>query len=291
MGLNFQLIKSLIDEGIFVEKSSARKLLEIGKLKNSLTNVQAEYLERHYGLPREVSKLSATQIYEYYGFTDVTTLDNSQFEGANLRHNLNLPPWNQLITLQDEFDLVIDGGTSEHIYSPITALTNYLFLTKKNGHLVQILPVNNFVDHGIYQFSPTFFYSIDLENLVLKVLTFFEHGTRHRIVRHWNGLSLTFKEHLHGTWDGSAMANLFRYSNKNIVAVAIWKKTESVDYETLMTNSQQEVYKEQWSNQQNLTAISLPKKYQFILRFIYQRSGSIIPMIMSRVILKKLSSK
>jgi len=289
MGLNFPIIKSLIDQEIFVQNSKGKKLLEIGKLKNSLTDSQKQYLWRRYKLPMDVSNGSADEIYRYFGFTEVITLDNSDFEGANLNHNLNIAPYESTKTLgtfEERFDLVIDGGTSEHVYSPITALTNYLFFTKKDGLLVQFLPVNNYIDHGLYQFSPTFFYSIDIKNLALKNLSFFEHGNRGNEGRYWDGLDPTFKEHIHGAWDGSAFANLFRFTHKNIVAVAIWKKNGTLDYKSLMSNSQQEVYRHQWNKEQVLLAKLITTKKQWLFRYIFQHDASWLSRIFVRVLLR-----
>lgn len=294
MGLNFPAIKTLIESGLFVRGTDGKRLLEIGRLKNSLSFWQIDYLNKRYGLPLDVMKGSASQIYEYFGFSEITALDNSDFEGANLNHNLNIPPYNSSDTLskyEGIFDLVIDGGTSEHVYSPIASLTNYLYLCKNSGSVVQMLPINNYVDHGIYQFSPTFFHSIKLNNLLLTHLSFFEHGPQGKKNRQWNGLDPEFREHIHGAWDGSAYANLFRFTSKNIVGGAVWRKFNHLDYENLLINSQQEVYRAQWENNQILSTKQISNKTKKLLLFVYLNHNSPYSRLIANFMLNRRSSK
>ena len=48
------------------------------------------------------------------GVVDLTVIDYSSFEGANYIHDLNYPV---SANLSGRFDLVIDGGTLEHIFN------------------------------------------------------------------------------------------------------------------------------------------------------------------------------
>jgi SAM-dependent methyltransferase len=60
--------------------------------------------------------------------------------------------------LCDRFDLVYDGGTMEHCFSVADVLGNVVRLAKTGGRIIHHLPLNNWVDHGFYQFSPTLFF-------------------------------------------------------------------------------------------------------------------------------------
>jgi hypothetical protein len=84
------------------------------------------------------------------------SLDFSDYEGANIVHDLNLPIQDNLI---HRYDTVIDFGTTEHIFNVPQVLDNCSNLIKVGGKIIHILPSNNFNGHGFYQFSPELFYS------------------------------------------------------------------------------------------------------------------------------------
>lgn len=84
----------------------------------------------------------------------VYTLDYSDFEGADLILDLNI----KTQKIQQTFDIVLDGGTLEHIYHLDNALQNIDTFTKLGGLTIHLNPTSNHVDHGFYSFSPTFYY-------------------------------------------------------------------------------------------------------------------------------------
>jgi hypothetical protein len=238
-------------------------------LGNSLTSSQKNILVKTYSIPFSVVDSNPHAIYKYFGFTSVTTLNNSNFEGANFLKNLNNPPDESDSKQYEAFDLIIDGGTSEHIYNPIIALCNYFYFLKVGGCLVQFLPVNNYIDHGIYQFSPTFFLSINDPGINLINLHFCERDLK-KDKNYWDGNSHIFKEHIHGLYDGSTLANLFRFKNNNIVAVAEFNKVGGIDYKSLIFNSNQEIYRQKCKNLRTTDRSKVNKIYYKLLRYTYQ---------------------
>src|SRR5581483_3040143 len=88
------------------------------------------------------------------GFDGVDVLDASDFEGANIIHDLNNPTSDDLA---DHYDLVFDGGTLEHVFDIATALKSISRIVKIGGRVVHISPMANCIDHGFYCFSPTLF--------------------------------------------------------------------------------------------------------------------------------------
>ena len=62
----------------------------------------------------------------------------------------------------------------------------------------------------------------------------------------WDGLSPEFREHVHGAFDGSFAANCLQYLNEPVVAWALFKKVQDIDYDDFMQNTQQPIYKAQW---------------------------------------------
>lgn len=89
------------------------------------------------------------------GASQVEALDASSYEGATRTHDLNEPvpaSWHQ------QFDLVFDGGTLEHVFNVSTALKNCMEMVKPQGRFVSITLPNNWCGHGFYQFSPELFF-------------------------------------------------------------------------------------------------------------------------------------
>ena len=64
-----------------------------------------------------------------------------------------MPDW-----VKGKYDLIFDGGTSEHIFNFPQVLKNIHDLLKLGGIIIHAAPTHNFVDHGFYMFSPTVFY-------------------------------------------------------------------------------------------------------------------------------------
>lgn len=93
--------------------------------------------------------------FKCWGVPEVRVLDISAFEGADLIFDLNsseLPA-----AYKEKFDLVIDGGTTEHIFNVANCMNNLAGMVKKGGYIYHMLPCAGWVDHGFYSFSPTFF--------------------------------------------------------------------------------------------------------------------------------------
>ena len=288
MGLNFNLMNYLLSKKIFEPNSiNSSKILEIGVLKNSITRKQKIYLADKYELPGSLLDKNAHEIYAYFGFKNITSLDNNKFENASFMKNLNNPPGDEDADNKDQFDLIIDGGTSEHVFNPIVAFANYMNYLKPNGNLIQALPVNNNIDHGVYQFSPTFFWSIGIQNqgsLELLDLHFKYHGTK-VYSYFWDGQSELFRSHIHGLWNGSTMANLFRYTNKDVIAIANWTKTNSINFNDLITNTHQEIYLKQWNGTVSLDTLSQRALFRRILTHMYKYGAQFHVSMLSKFML------
>ena len=90
------------------------------------------------------------------GFT-VDALDASNYEGADIVHDLNQPIPHHL---RNRYDLVWDGGTLEHVFNFPVAMQNVMQMTKVGGHVFLETPANNLCGHGFYQFSPELFFRV-----------------------------------------------------------------------------------------------------------------------------------
>jgi hypothetical protein len=91
------------------------------------------------------------------GARELHALDVSDYEGADVIHDLNepVPP-----ELHDRFDVVFDGGSIEHVFDVKTVFRNYMSMVRPGGRLIVLTMANNHLGHGLYQLSPELFYRV-----------------------------------------------------------------------------------------------------------------------------------
>ncbi|MCK1519551.1 MULTISPECIES: class I SAM-dependent methyltransferase [unclassified Bradyrhizobium] len=103
--------------------------------------------------PRADQPMDARGYFEACGLTELSSVDVSKYEGADFEFDLNNE--NLPLELSGKFGVALNGGTLEHVFHVPNALTNITRMLRPGGLAVHILPMNNCVDHGFYQFSPT----------------------------------------------------------------------------------------------------------------------------------------
>jgi hypothetical protein len=89
------------------------------------------------------------------GFQEVLSCDVTEHEGADIILDLNRQVPEEL---RGRFDVVMDIGTSEHVFHVPQVLANLHQMVAPNGRIIHWVPASNQVDHGLYSFSPTLFY-------------------------------------------------------------------------------------------------------------------------------------
>jgi len=90
-----------------------------------------------------------------FGAQQVHSIDASDYEQAEIIHDMNKP-----IETPECYSMVLDFGTLEHVFNVPVAFDNLATLAAPNAYILHMLPANNFVGHGFYQFSPEFFFQI-----------------------------------------------------------------------------------------------------------------------------------
>jgi hypothetical protein len=100
-------------------------------------------------------RIGQEALFQMLGYERVESLDYYAAEGPTHIHDLNQPVPE---ALRQRFDLVYDGGTTEHCFSVAECLGNAVRLLRQGGRVIHHLPLNNWVDHGFYQLSPTLFF-------------------------------------------------------------------------------------------------------------------------------------
>jgi hypothetical protein len=102
---------------------------------------------------RGFSRGDSSTFHKCLGFESSESIDISDFEGCTHLFDLNAP--GVPATLAERFDAVYNGGTLEHIFDLRAGLRNVFELLRPTGVAIHAGPVNGWVDHGLYQFSPT----------------------------------------------------------------------------------------------------------------------------------------
>jgi SAM-dependent methyltransferase len=90
------------------------------------------------------------------GANEVVSFDASNYEGATVVHDFNLP----IGRFAEHFDVVFDAGSLEHVFNVPVALANCMRLLKIGGYYIAVHPCNNFFGHGFYQFSPELYFRV-----------------------------------------------------------------------------------------------------------------------------------
>jgi len=154
MGIDINGLKYLL-----TLKVNKNKAVTVGR-----QNITVPLELMHSVLKKEGYKFNPNFKFEYsedlfktLGFAEIDSIDYSDYEGANLIHDMNIPIKDGM---KGQYDLVFDGGTLEHIFNFPLALKNCMDLVKKDGLLVINTTANNYLGHGFYQFSPELFYRV-----------------------------------------------------------------------------------------------------------------------------------
>ncbi len=161
MGLNketFELIYSIKDE------LKGKSILSLGNPYLADNIKFNEYFECKQSelINIDINLRSKFIFHKYFKVKVFKILDISSEENADFIHNLNYPiKDNNLI---NNFDLIIDPGTLEHVMNDQQSLLNIFSCLKKDGIYCFSLPANCHLEHGFRQYSPTFFYDICFSN-------------------------------------------------------------------------------------------------------------------------------
>ncbi|MFC4721193.1 hypothetical protein ACFO5O_02585 [Geojedonia litorea] len=145
LGVNFEKTITIGRQGLYLESSEIKKIIEEAKLVNDGDEISFKRFD------------FAESFLNLLGAKVTDSIDASNHEGATYIYDLNLPLPNNF---DSKYSLVIDGGTLEHIFNFPIAIENCMKLVAKDGFYIGITPANNWFGHGFYQFSPELYYRI-----------------------------------------------------------------------------------------------------------------------------------
>lgn len=121
-----------------------------------------KYLPQFQGIPDEKldadfeSPYAEAVFFDMYG-TKLLSLDGFAHEKPDFIFDLNRPVPEKM---HEQFSCLIDGGTMEHVFNVPQLIDNCFRMLETGGFYICMVPTNNFNGHGLYQFSPDFFYSV-----------------------------------------------------------------------------------------------------------------------------------
>jgi len=139
------------------------RTLTLGRQQSYVNPTKQKALGNEFGIPSADSEeltyggFADAFFRDWLGALDTVSLDASDFEGATRIHDLNrpVPPeWHE------GFDVVVDGGTLEHVFNFPVAMESCMRMLKAGGTMFGFMPANNYCGHGFYQFSPELLFRI-----------------------------------------------------------------------------------------------------------------------------------
>lgn len=140
-GVQFTRLATLGRQSIGIEHDvMARNLAEFGFVTQTEWPTKDSFAEPFFRL---------------LGAREIISFDASDFEGASVVHDFNLPIGGKF---REHFDVVFDAGTLEHIFNVPIGLSNCMEMVKVGGYYIACHPCNNFFGHGFYQFSPELYF-------------------------------------------------------------------------------------------------------------------------------------
>ncbi|MBF8262496.1 MAG: hypothetical protein HW387_161 [Parachlamydiales bacterium] len=152
-----------------LRKSFNGSLLTLGKQELLMSPYQLKRYAKATGFSLKMptytdpyAPMLDRDFFSLLGFSQVNSLDYSDFEGASIIFDLNSGDTSE--AFREAFDVIYDGGTMEHVFHLPNVLKSIIWMLKPGGRLIHLSPASNHLEHSFYMFSPTFFYDFYQSN-------------------------------------------------------------------------------------------------------------------------------
>ena len=178
---------------------------------------------------------NAHAVLSLLGAEKVLVADYSDYENPDYIMDLNNRVSDEYA---EQFDVVLDAGTLEHIFDIPTALANIVKMTKVGGEVILMLPSSNAIDHGFYSISPTLLYDYFGSNGFDNFSCYLREGS---------SFNLTKKGKVYRY---NHVGNQFTLTSKNVIDV-IFFATKVKTIKDIVKPMQSLYVSEFWSNRQN----------------------------------------
>lgn len=121
-------------------------------LKNSKARNE---LYQQLGIVPNQSLTSTKDWYLSLGFGSYLAIDvNTERDAVAMDLNVDL---GQHYNFREQFDLVTNNGTGEHVFNQYMVFKNAHDLCRVGGFMVHVLPFYRWVDHGFFNYNPNLF--------------------------------------------------------------------------------------------------------------------------------------
>jgi len=113
--------------------------------------------------PQAKNYIHAKTFFEFLDIPESQYYDIDKFDldKPKIFHDLERPLPSRY---HNFFNFILDSGTLEHIFDIKSVMENIVKAVKIGGFVLHLTPAQNFLNHGFYQFCPTFFYDFYTSN-------------------------------------------------------------------------------------------------------------------------------
>jgi hypothetical protein len=169
MGLSRQMARFVVREAKHAPIRGS--VLLIGRQTISLTPERFSDLMREENMPVDPAipvtldtttqkgtgkgYISDAYFFKALGADTVTAVDVSDYEGAEIVHNLDTPIPAQL---EGKFDFICNGSVLDNMFNPIMGLNNISRMLASAGRVIHFEHASNTVNNAYLQFSPNWFF-------------------------------------------------------------------------------------------------------------------------------------
>lgn len=162
MAFNSLMTKAVIEVRHEIVKSNKNPtVIELGNQRFRTDKKLKEKVYSILGIPT-ATPTSVKEFYESIGFKKYLAIDvNTEKDAIALDLNLDL---RKEYNYTEQYNLVTNNGTGEHIFNQYTVFKNVHDLCKVGGIMIHNLPFTGYIDHGFYNFQPNLFVEIARSN-------------------------------------------------------------------------------------------------------------------------------
>lgn len=115
--------------------------------------LDTETVNRRTDITQSKDLITDTSLFKILGVKSIRALDHSDYEGAEIVHDLMKPLPNELRGIAD---FIVDGSTLDNVFSPATAIKNFADLLRPGGRILMLNMLSN--DHEPYTMLPPLWY-------------------------------------------------------------------------------------------------------------------------------------
>lgn len=146
----FQQLEQDIDKYVLDEGTKNKLKSEFARCVNALTELG----------PESTASWDLSRVF-FKAFLDYGSYTAVDLGGSPTALKLNL---NDPISLDRQYDISISFGTAEHVFNVYQFFKTLHETTKPGGSMIISAPFQGWIDHGFYNFQPTFYYDLAAVN-------------------------------------------------------------------------------------------------------------------------------